>query len=59
MREYAAVWGISAATIARKSTHRLQDQLEHERDAGVQKRLSTRIGALTKIAQTLGEATAT
>ena len=53
MREYAGAWKRSAAMIAQMSAQRLQDQLEHEREAGMQQRLSRRIVELTKIAQAL------
>jgi hypothetical protein len=53
MREYAGPWKRSAAMIAQKSAQRLRDQLERERDAGMQQKLSRRIVELTKIAQTL------
>jgi hypothetical protein len=52
MREYASAWKLSAAMIAQKSAERLRDQLERERDPGVQQKLSRRIGELTRIAQT-------
>jgi hypothetical protein len=51
MREYAGAWKRSAAKIARMSAQRLRDQLEHERDSGVQQRLTRRIVELTTIAQ--------
>jgi hypothetical protein len=53
MREYAGTWKRSAAMIAQKSAQRLRDQLERERDPGVQQKLSRRIVELTKIAQSL------
>ena len=53
MREYAGAWKRSAAMIAQKSAQRLRDQLERERDPGMQRKLSRRIVELTKIARAL------
>ena len=53
MREYAGARERSAAVIAQMSAQRLREQLERERDPGVQQRLSRRIVELTKIAQAL------
>jgi hypothetical protein len=50
VREYAGAWKRSAAMIAQKSAQRLRDQLERERDPGVQQKLSRRIVELMKIA---------
>jgi hypothetical protein len=59
MREYAGAWKRSAAMIAQKSAQRLRVQLEHERDAGLQQKLSRRIIELTKIAEALDRPGAT
>jgi uncharacterized membrane protein len=59
MREYAGAWKRSAAMIAQMSAQRLREQLERERDLGVQQKLSRRIVELTKIAQALDGVTAT
>jgi hypothetical protein len=53
MREYAEAWKRSAAMIAQMSAQRLQEQLEREREPGVQQKLCRRIIELTKIAQAL------
>jgi hypothetical protein len=53
MGEYAGAWKRSAAMIAEMSAQRLRDQLERERDPGVQQKLSRRIVELAKIAQTV------
>lgn len=53
MHEYAGAWKANAALTARMSAQRLREQLERERDPGVQQRLSRRIVELTKIAETL------
>jgi hypothetical protein len=59
MYDGAVAWKRRAAAIARRSAYRLQGQLERERDPDAIRRLSTRILALRKIAETLDEAVAT